>query len=154
MGTAALDDLRAVAQPAKRLHVVILGAGLAGLCAALELERGGHTVTLLEADARHAGGRARTLRFENGLYGDAGPGLSPEAIDFLASATGLSRQMPTAATEHLREEVKEFWTGTFDEIVGGTTGRPSAGQRPPIVRAVCYDAKKGTSCCARRPSPC
>ena len=78
MGTTALDDLRAVAQPAKRLHLVILGAGLAGLCAALELERGGHTVTLLEADARHAGGRARTLRFENGLYGEAGAMRIPE----------------------------------------------------------------------------
>lgn len=236
MGTTVLDDLRAVAQPAKPLHVVILGAGLAGLCAALELERRGHTVTLLEADARHAGGRARTLRFENGLYGEAGAmripeghqltrhyvkelgltlrpfvqsnpdayvylrgrrarirnirdlgtlyhlrdaeagktpddlwadsvlarvkklsaaeksdlsadephtnavrgldqlslqqlcesaGLSHEAIDFLASATGLSPQLPTAATEHLREEVQEVWTGKFDEIVGGTDGLPS-----------------------------
>jgi monoamine oxidase len=237
MGTSVLDDVRALAQPATPLRVVILGAGLAGLCAAYELERRGHTVTLLEADARHAGGRVRTLRFEDGLYGEAGAmripeghlitrryvkelgltlrpfvqsngeafvylrgrrariknirelgalydlreaekgrtpddffadavtarlkrlsgaerndlaadepqtdavrgldqlslqqlceaaGLSQEAIDFLASSTGLSPQLPTAATEHLREELQELWTRTFDEIVGGMDRLASA----------------------------
>lgn len=47
-------------------------------------------------------------------------GMSREAIDFLASATGLESQLPTAATEHLREELLKVWTGKFDEIVGGT----------------------------------
>jgi monoamine oxidase len=237
MGTSVLDDVRAIAQPARPVRVVILGAGLAGLCAAYELERRGHAVTLLEGQKRHMGGRARTLRFEDGLYGEAGAmrvpeghqitrryikelgltlrpfvqsnpegfvylrgrreriknlrdlgtlydlqgsekgktpdelfadsviarlkalsdaekddlsadrpqtaavrtldqlslqqlcegaGLSQDAIDFLASATGLGPQLATAATEHLREELKEFWTGKFDEIVGGTDRLPSA----------------------------
>src|SRR5215470_18216742 len=72
LGLAPLHDLRAIAQPARTVHVVIVGAGLAGLCAALELERRGHACTILEAETTHVGGRARTLRFDAGLYGEAG----------------------------------------------------------------------------------
>src|SRR5260370_8917867 len=42
-------------------HVVILGAGIAGLTAALELTRAGFTCTILETRNR-AGGRSWTLR--------------------------------------------------------------------------------------------
>jgi monoamine oxidase len=237
LGASLFDDLRAIAQPAKPVHVVILGAGLAGLCAASELERRGHTAVVLEAETRHIGGRARTLRFEDGLYGEAGAmriperheltrhyvkelgltlrpfvqsnpeayaylrgqreriknvrnlarlydlqgpekektpddfwseavvrrlqaltdaekadlsadtpttaavrtldqlslqqlgegaGLSQEAIDFLASATGVTTLLPSAATEHLREELLAVWAGRFDEIVGGTDRLPAA----------------------------
>ncbi len=41
--------------------VLILGAGLAGLCAAFELEQRGYVCQILEADDR-PGGRARTIR--------------------------------------------------------------------------------------------
>jgi monoamine oxidase len=68
---AALPAL-AAAPNASALHVIVVGAGLAGLVAAYELERRGHRVTILEADPRHIGGRARTLRFEGGLHGEAG----------------------------------------------------------------------------------
>jgi monoamine oxidase len=71
LGTAPLTELAAVAAPAP-LHVVIAGAGLAGLCAALELERRGHACTVLEAETRHLGGRVRTLRLGDGLHGEAG----------------------------------------------------------------------------------
>jgi monoamine oxidase len=64
--------LSAVPEPAAPLDIVIVGAGLAGLCAAYELEKRGHRLTLLEADQRHVGGRTRTLRFGDGLYGEAG----------------------------------------------------------------------------------
>lgn len=67
-----LDALKSIALPAKPLHIVIVGAGLAGLCAAYELERLGHSVVILEADSSHIGGRVRTLRFDDGLYGEAG----------------------------------------------------------------------------------
>jgi monoamine oxidase len=54
------------------LKVIIIGAGMAGLCAAYELEQRGHTVTILEAEAEHLGGRVRTMRFADGQYGELG----------------------------------------------------------------------------------
>jgi monoamine oxidase len=54
-------------------HVLVIGAGLAGLSAAYELEQAGHRVTIFEARDR-PGGRVHTLRepFSNGLYAEAG----------------------------------------------------------------------------------
>ncbi|HJZ97650.1 MAG TPA: NAD(P)/FAD-dependent oxidoreductase [Candidatus Solibacter sp.] len=64
--------------PAQR--VIVIGAGLAGLCTAYELGVQGHEVTLLEAQSR-PGGRVRTLRegLAPGLYCEAGPETIPGA---------------------------------------------------------------------------
>lgn len=53
--------------------VIVIGAGLAGLAAAWELDQRGHDVTVLEAQNR-AGGRIYTLRspFADGLHAEAG----------------------------------------------------------------------------------
>ncbi len=72
--------------------VLILGAGVAGVCAAYELDRAGYDCTILEASSR-AGGRSLTLRrgdrfseaggpvqecrFDEGLWLNAGPGRIP-----------------------------------------------------------------------------
>jgi len=57
----------------KGSRVIILGAGLAGLTAALELQKNGYDITLIEAQQR-PGGRVHTLRspFDDGLCGEAG----------------------------------------------------------------------------------
>jgi monoamine oxidase len=83
-GAAALlplapDTLRAATAPllgasrAPRKRVVVLGAGVAGLAAAFELDAAGHDVTVLEARTR-PGGRVLTLRepFADGLHAEAG----------------------------------------------------------------------------------
>ena len=62
------------------LHVVVIGAGMAGLVAAHELKRAGHRVTVLEAQQR-VGGRVLTLRepFSEGLHAEAGAMRIPRA---------------------------------------------------------------------------
>ncbi len=72
LSLSLLHDLEAFAKPKTPRKIIILGAGLAGLCAAYELQKLGHDVTILEADKKHIGGRTRTLHFGNGLYGEAG----------------------------------------------------------------------------------
>ena len=63
-------------------RVIIVGAGLAGLCAAYELEALGHDVTVLEAQTR-PGGRVQTLRdpFDDGLFAEAGASRIPTSHD-------------------------------------------------------------------------
>ncbi len=53
------------------MKIVVLGAGLAGLCAAEELTRQGHEVTIIEKEA-FPGGLAATISKENYKY-DLGP---------------------------------------------------------------------------------
>ncbi|MEM8722284.1 MAG: NAD(P)/FAD-dependent oxidoreductase [Cyanobacteria bacterium P01_G01_bin.39] len=77
-GHNLLDELNAVTNSSKSLKFVILGAGMAGLCAAYELEKRGHTCVILEAESGHVGGRVRTLHFGDGLYGEAGAMRIPE----------------------------------------------------------------------------
>ncbi len=60
------------AQPGKTPHVVIVGAGLAGLCAAYLLQQKNWTYTILEAERHHVGGRIRTRPMGDGLYWEAG----------------------------------------------------------------------------------
>ena len=68
----ALPGLLALQSPS-RPRVIVLGAGLAGLSAAAELDRAGFDVLILEARTR-AGGRVYTLRepFSDGLYAEVG----------------------------------------------------------------------------------
>ncbi|MGR8935157.1 MAG: FAD-dependent oxidoreductase [Gammaproteobacteria bacterium] len=76
LGAAAFlspaEVLSGTANAASPQHIVIVGAGMAGLSAAYELEQRGHRVTILEADAKHVGGRVRTWRHPDGHYGELG----------------------------------------------------------------------------------
>jgi monoamine oxidase len=68
-------------RPGPRKRVIVIGAGMAGLVAAYELDREGHDVLVLEAQNR-VGGRVYTLRdFAPGLYAEAGAMRLPRAHD-------------------------------------------------------------------------
>ncbi|ALL05089.1 hypothetical protein AQ505_06010 [Pedobacter sp. PACM 27299] len=58
--------------------VIIGGAGMAGLCSAYELSKLGFDVVLLEAQKTHIGGRARTFRLSEHVYGEFGAMRIPE----------------------------------------------------------------------------
>ncbi|AIT07367.1 hypothetical protein MC45_14400 [Sphingomonas taxi] len=92
-GTAQAQDMSDLVPTLGRgRHVVVLGAGIAGLTSAYELEQAGFLVTLLEARKR-VGGRAWTVRdgdkiemngeetqtakFSDGVYFNAGPARIP-----------------------------------------------------------------------------
>jgi monoamine oxidase len=233
----SFDRIAKAPAPVAPAKVVVVGAGISGLCVAYELEKHGHRVVILEAERAHFGGRVRTTHFGNGQYGEFGAmripethqltrhyvkefgltlrpfvqtnpkayyfirgqrvrigdaeqlkkyfsllpgeqkltiddiwargvpatlkelndeerrqllqgdftspklreldqislqqlqekaGLSQDAIELLSSAWGLETQLLAAATEHLREELKEIWVKTFDEIVGGMSKLPEA----------------------------
>src|SRR5437773_9367907 len=80
--TPAIAQIDALQRRGPAQRVIVLGAGLAGLCTAYELQSQGHDVTILEAQSR-PGGRVRTLRdsFVPGLYGEAGAEAIPSAHD-------------------------------------------------------------------------
>lgn len=63
-------------------RVIVVGAGLAGLCAAFELANSGHDVVVLEAQNR-PGGRVHTMRegFADGLHAEAGASRIPTTHD-------------------------------------------------------------------------
>jgi len=71
-----------LARTASRKRIVVAGAGLAGLCAAYELRKLGHEVTVVEAQLR-PGGRVLTLRegLTPGTHAEAGATRIPTSHD-------------------------------------------------------------------------
>lgn len=75
-------------EPVIARTVVVVGAGLGGLAAAIRLQASGHQVTLLEKRAL-VGGRAGQLR-EDGYTFDTGPSIitAPDLLEELWAAAG------------------------------------------------------------------
>lgn len=67
----------------ERRDTVVIGAGAAGLMAALDLTAAGHDVEVIEARER-VGGRAHTVRFPDGRFANAGAEwINPEHHEVL-----------------------------------------------------------------------
>lgn len=89
-------------------HVVVAGAGLAGLAAAHELARAGATITLVDA-RDHAGGRVRTVReFASGQHAElGGEFIEPDHKELLALCRAfglrLARVLRSGFTHRFRD---------------------------------------------------
>ena len=114
----AADPAPAPERTSPPRKVIVVGAGLAGLAAAWELQQLGHEVTVLEAQNR-AGGRVYTLRspFSDGLYAEAGAVsftknfLTSRYIDAFQITTEPFRLNQRATVYHLRGKRFEVTPG-------------------------------------------
>ncbi|MDX1393033.1 MAG: NAD(P)/FAD-dependent oxidoreductase [Gemmatimonadota bacterium] len=112
-------------------EIIILGAGLSGLCAGLVLARGGYDVTILEARER-PGGRVETIRegLTPGLYADVGaafvPGFHTYTVGYVREA-GLDLK----PVEDLDSTAVDYLRGTLV----GDPGAPNATWPVPLSTA-------------------
>lgn len=113
-------------------HVVIVGAGLAGLCAAYELQRHGCTTTILEADAQHLGGRVRTARFADGSYGELGAMRIPNQHELMRKY--VKGEFNLATRPFLASSDNAFYCGRGKRVRAGALKRPT-GEPDPLRQA-------------------
>ncbi|HVB99832.1 MAG TPA: FAD-dependent oxidoreductase [Candidatus Dormibacteraeota bacterium] len=108
----------------QRKKVIVVGAGMAGLVAAYELDRSGHDVTLLESQLR-PGGRVLTLRapFSDGLYAEAGAASIPN-----------THRLALAYARQFQLKLVPFYPAG-EGFVNQIAGRRVVGPRGDVARA-------------------
>jgi monoamine oxidase len=116
------DQLTRIAQidgQKPRRKIVVLGAGMAGLSAAYELCKLGHTVSVIEATNR-PGGRVRTHRFKStGEYHELGAMRIPKSHDYTRhyiSVVGLDPALRTFVTSHDNQNCFYYFRGQVCRI--------------------------------------
>jgi monoamine oxidase len=92
-GGTALAGLAASTARAAKKNVIVMGAGIAGLSCAYELNRRGHDVTVLEASGR-SGGHVRTFHdpFADGCMPTSA--LNTSTIRATRNTGAISRNSP------------------------------------------------------------
>ncbi|PWB76369.1 MAG: hypothetical protein C3F07_03750 [Anaerolineales bacterium] len=124
--------------------VTVIGAGMAGLAAAYELQRAGWKVTVLEARGR-VGGRVHSLRsFSNGLVAEAGGEFIEDThTRMLAFAKEFNLQLGRVGSWQAQDGDWGFFEGRTggmsDESVWGTNLQAEIEQ---VWRAVAELGKK------------
>lgn len=96
------------------MHVAVIGAGLAGLAAATDLARSGHTVTVWEK-SRGAGGRTATRRGPDGMRFDHGAPFLHDGAARLGGLAGLADHQLTHPDE----------TTTLESVGDGANNAPA-----------------------------
>jgi monoamine oxidase len=91
------DGLASLSGPPRPAHVLVVGAGPAGLCAAHELKRAGLSVSIFESSQR-VGGRVKTISapFTPPLHGEGGAMRLPkdhELVHAYLNKFGLENQL-------------------------------------------------------------
>jgi monoamine oxidase len=121
---------------ANRTKVIVLGAGIAGLCTAYELEKAGYEVEVLEARERPGGrswtvrrgdtetdvdGVRQTCRFDDGQYLNVGPARIPQHHTTLEYCRELGVPVEVFANANAQ--------GWYYNEASDTVGGALAGQR-------------------------
>jgi monoamine oxidase len=122
--------------------VIVVGAGMSGLVAALELERAGHHVRIVEARQR-IGGRVHTQRAQDGApMGEAGAGRIPRSHrwtwDYIDQMGLATRPLYPAGLRNVALIDGKRW------IIDATTDLATVVDLPPEEKALGYSGLVST----------
>jgi hypothetical protein len=132
--------------------VIVLGAGLAGLAAARQLVKFGHTVLICEAKGR-AGGRVQTVRLEvrsPDLYLQAKERSTSQSSKAVCARAGHASKHRGSQTQALSHVPPTARVASFVRVSAAQAITVIAGRTADIIGAALYYAQAGHAQPGRR----